>query len=157
MRHPHKKRPEPKADRKYGSIVVSKFINALMFDGKKSTAERVVYDAFDEIAKKDAGAKPLEVFEGAMRNVGPSMEVRSRRIGGANYAVPRPVQPNRRQALAFRWILEAARKKSGSPMAVRLANELIAANKEEGEAIAKRDNVHKMAEANKAFAHFAQN
>jgi small subunit ribosomal protein S7 len=157
MRHPIKKRPEPHADRKYGSVQVSKFINALMYDGKKSTAEAVVYDAFDEIAKKNEGVSPLEVFEGAIRNVGPSMEVRSRRIGGANYAVPRPVAANRRQALAFRWILEAARKKSGTAMSVRLANELIAANKNEGEAIAKRDNVHKMAEANKAFAHFAQN
>ncbi|NTV44651.1 MAG: 30S ribosomal protein S7 [Candidatus Yonathbacteria bacterium] len=157
MRHPHKKRPEPKADRKYGSVQVSKFINALMYGGKKSTAERVVYDAFKEIEAKNEGVKPLEVFEAAMRNVGPTMEVRSRRIGGANYAVPRPVPAERRQALAFRWILEAARKKKGSPMSTRLANELIAASKEEGEAIAKRDNVHKMAEANKAFAHFAQN
>jgi small subunit ribosomal protein S7 len=155
MRHPIKKRPEPNPDYRYNSVKVTKFINMLMLDGKKSVAERVVYDAFDSIKKRDENANPLEVFEAAIKNVGPSMEVRSRRVGGANYQVPRPVQPNRRLALTFRWILETARKKSGKPMAERLADELLAAAKGEGDAIAKRDNMHKMAEANKAFAHFA--
>jgi small subunit ribosomal protein S7 len=130
-------------------------INYVMKDGKKTVAERVVYDAFDEIKKLAKTEEPIVVFDTAMKNTGPIMEIRSRRVGGANYQVPREVRPQRRDALALTWILEAARGKKGKPMATKLAEELILASKNEGEAIKKRDNVHKMAEANKAFAHFA--
>lgn len=154
MRRPIKnKKPIPQ-DRVYGSEQVSKFINCVMWDGKKNTARTIVYGAFDAIKEKEKDANPLEVFESAIRNAGPQVEVRSRRVGGANYQVPREVRPERRQALAFRWIIDAARAKGGS-FAGNLADELIAASKGEGESIKKRDNVHKMAEANKAFAHFA--
>lgn len=137
----------------YQSTRLEKFINALMWDGKKSIARSVVYDALAVI--KEKGMEPLETFEEAIRNVGPLMEVRSRRVGGANYQVPREVRPERRQALAFRWLLDAARGKKGAPMAKRLADELIAAAKNEGSAIKKKDDTHRMAEANRAFAHFA--
>jgi small subunit ribosomal protein S7 len=130
-------------------------INYVMKEGKKSVAERVVYDAFEEIKKIAKTEEPIVVFDTAMKNTGPVMEIRSRRVGGANYQVPREVRPQRRDALALTWILEAARGKKGKPMATKLAEELILASKNEGEAIKKRDNVHKMAEANKAFAHFA--
>ena len=126
-----------------------------MLDGKKETARGVVYGALDIIKEKAATETPLEVFDAAIRNAGPTTEVRSRRIGGANYQVPREVRPERRQSLAFRWIKEAARGKKGVPMAASLADELILASKNEGSAIKKRDDTHKMAEANKAFAHFA--
>jgi small subunit ribosomal protein S7 len=122
--------------------------------GKKSVAERVVYDAFEEI-KKATNQDPLEVFEAALANVGPTMEVRSRRVGGANYQVPYEVRPERKHALAMRWILGAAKSKRGKPMHQHLAQELIAASKEEGEAIKKKETTHSMAQANKAFAHFA--
>lgn len=143
-----------KPDLVYGSEKVAKFINYIMERGKKNTAKKIVYDAFEEIkakTKKD----PLEVFEEALRNVGPSMEVRSRRVGGANYQIPREVRPERQTALAMRWIMQAAKSKSGSPMHKRLSGEIIEASKNEGEAVRKRENTHKMAEANKAFAHFA--
>jgi small subunit ribosomal protein S7 len=152
---PSKKRHTPPADRVYSSVQIGKFINYVMKDGKKSTARSVVYDALDVIKEKNKVENPLEVFETAIRNTAPQMEVRSRRVGGANYQVPREVRPERKQALAFRWILDAARSKKGKPMAEKLADELISAAKNEGEAIKKRDNTHKMAEANKAFAHFA--
>lgn len=152
---PAKKRHTPPADRLYTSAQVGKFINYVMKDGKKSTAIKVVYNAFDLVKEKSKVENPLEVFETAIRNISPNMEVRSRRVGGANYQVPREVRPERKQALAFRWILEAARGKKGKPMAEKLAEEIILASKNEGEAIKKRDNTHKMAEANKAFAHFA--
>lgn len=125
-----------------------------MWDGKKDTARKVVYGALDIIKEKGA-ADPIEVFDTALRNAGPTMEVRSRRIGGANYQVPREVRPERRQALAFRWILDAARSKKGQPMHIKLAEELILASKNEGAAVKKREDTHKMAESNKAFAHFA--
>jgi len=120
--------------------------------GKKDTARRVVYDAF-EVLKKDGD--PVALFEEALKNVEPLMEVRSRRVGGANYQVPREVRPERRLALALRWIVSAAKAKTGSPMSDRLAEQLLLASKGEGEAVTKRENTHKMAEANKAFAHFA--
>ncbi len=140
------------ADLQFGSEKISKFTNHLMLSGKKNTARGVLYDAMNII--KEAGTDPLETFETAIRNAGPTVEVRSRRVGGANYQVPREVRPERRQALAMKWIVEAARGKKGKPMANKLADEIILASKNEGEAIKKRENVHKMAEANKAFAHF---
>ena len=153
MRRPLKKKRTWRPDLKYGSETLTRFINAVMWDGKKDTARAVVYDALEKI-KKD-GADPLETFEGALRNVSPLMEVRSRRVGGANYQVPREVPQARRLALAFRWIIGSARAKKGKPMAEKLATELTLAAKNEGEAIKKKDEMHRMAEANKAFAHFA--
>ena len=140
---------------KYNSTRVEKFINSVMWDGKKSTARKVVYDSFDLIKEKAKVEDPLELFETALRNVSPQVEIRSRRVGGANYQVPREVRPERKQALAFRWILIAARARKGVPMHKRLAEELIAASKNEGSAVKKREDTHRMAEANKAFAHFA--
>jgi len=144
-----------KADPKHDSKLVSKFINCLMWDGKKSTAQRVFYDAMDIIGKnvKDAGA--LEVFEKAINNVKPLIEVRSKRIGGASYQVPMQVNARRQQSLAFRWIIQSARGKKGKPMCECLASELMDAYNEHGGAMTTRENVHRMAEANKAFAHFA--
>ncbi|MBI2409837.1 30S ribosomal protein S7 [Candidatus Kaiserbacteria bacterium] len=153
MRRPLKKKRTWRPDLKYGSETLTRFINAVMWDGKKDTARAVVYGAFD-ILKKD-GAEPMETFEAAIRNVSPLMEVRSRRVGGANYQVPREVPQQHRLALAFRWIIGAARSKKGKPMAEKLANEILLASKNEGEAIKKKDEMHRMAEANKAFAHFA--
>jgi len=155
MRRPVKNRNIVGPDLKYGSVRVEKFINSVMWDGKKSTARKVVYDALDIIKEKAKVENPLELFETAIRNVGPMMEIRSRRVGGANYQVPREVRPERKQALAFRWILLAARGTKGKPMAEKLATELMAAANNEGSAIKKRDDTHRMAEANKAFAHFA--
>lgn len=153
MRRPLKKKRTWRADLKYGSETLTRFINAVMWSGKKDTARAVVYDAFDKI--KEEGSDPLETFEAALRNVSPLMEVRSRRVGGANYQVPREVPQNRRMALAFRWLINAARNKKGKPMAEKLATELLLAAKNEGDAIKKKDEMHRMAEANKAFAHFA--
>ncbi len=144
-----------KPDIKYNSPKVGKFINNVMNSGKKETARRVVYKAFDVIKEKTGNSNPLEVFDLAIKNASPLVEVRSRRIGGANYQVPRDVRPERRNALAIRWILLAARSKKGQPMHIKLADELIAASKNEGTAVKKRDDTHKMAESNKAFAHFA--
>lgn len=155
MRRPVKKRNIPKPDARFQSQKLGQFINYVMKDGKKNTARKVVYGALEQIKEKAKVENPLEIFDTAIRNVGPAVEVRSRRVGGANYQVPREVRPERKTALAMRWILEAARSKSGTPMAVRLADELIAASKNEGEAMKKRENTHRMAEANKAFAHFA--
>src|SRR3990167_6684982 len=155
MRRPVKNRNIAGPDIKFGSVRVEKFINSVMWDGKKSTARNVVYDAFDIIKEKTKAENPVEVFETAIRNVGPAMEVRSRRVGGANYQVPREVRPERKNALAFRWILLAARNKKGKPMAQKLADELIAAAKGEGAAVKKREDTIRMAESNKAFAHFA--
>jgi small subunit ribosomal protein S7 len=140
---------------KYNSVRVEKFINSVMWDGKKSTARKVVYDALDIIKEKTKTENPVEIFETAIRNVGPAMEIRSRRVGGANYQVPREVRPERKMALAFRWILLAARSGKGKPMAQKLATELISASNNEGSAIKKKEDTHRMAEANKAFAHFA--
>ncbi len=153
MRRPLKHKRSWRPDLKYGSETLTRFVNAVMWDGKKDTARAVVYGALAEIEK--GGANPIETFEAALRNVSPLMEVRSRRVGGANYQVPREVPQNRRQALAFRWIINAARSKKGRPMAVKLSEELALAAKNEGEAIKKKDEMHRMADANKAFAHFA--
>jgi small subunit ribosomal protein S7 len=142
-------------DARFGSKLASKFINCLMIDGKKSVAERVFYSALDIIAEKISDAEAIQVFEQAVENVKPSIEVRSKRVGGATYQVPRPVPSKRQQSLSIRWILEACRGKKGRAMQDRLADELIAAYKREGAAMSKREQVHRMAEANKAFAHFA--
>jgi len=144
-----------KPDSKYNSKLVAKFINCLMLDGKKSVAERVFYDAMEIIANKVKDAPELEVFEKAINNVKPLLEVRSRRVGGASYQVPMQVNAKRQQSLAFRWIIQSARAKKGKPMSERLAAELIDAYNGHGGAMTTRENVHRMAEANKAFAHFA--
>jgi small subunit ribosomal protein S7 len=139
----------------YNSQKLEKFINYIMWSGKKETARKVMYAAFDVIKEKTGNPNPLEIFDLALRNAGPMTEVRSKRIGGANYQVPIEVRPERRLALAMRWIRDAARGGKGKPMHLKLADELIAASKNEGSAIKKKDDTHKMAEANKAFAHFA--
>jgi small subunit ribosomal protein S7 len=144
-----------KPDPKFNSELVQKFVNSMMIQGKKSTATRVFYDAMDVIAKKVKDTPPLDVFTAAIENVKPHIEVRSKRVGGATYQVPMQVNQRRRLSLAIRWMLEASRAKKGKPMAERLADELMAAFKKEGAAIQTRENVHRMAEANKAFAHFA--
>ncbi|MFH1315086.1 MAG: 30S ribosomal protein S7 [Candidatus Uhrbacteria bacterium] len=142
-------------DPKYSNVTVAKFINYVMLDGKKTTAQRVVYSCFDIIAEKTK-EDPIEIFESAIKNVGPALEVRSRRIGGANYQIPVPVRGERRMALSFRWILAAVRSKKGRPISEWLAEELIAAANNEGDAIKKKNDVQRMAEANRAFAHFAR-
>lgn len=144
-----------KPDPRYDSELVSKFVNCLMWDGKKSTAMRLFYDALDLIGKRMSDVEPIEVFTQAVENVKPSVEVRSKRVGGATYQVPMPVQRARQQSLAIRWIINAARGKRGRPMHQRLADEFMAAYRREGEAMTKRENTIKMAEANKAFSHFA--
>ena len=144
-----------KPDSKYNNKLVAKFINCLMLDGKKSTAQRVFYDAMDIISKKINDKEPLEVFEKAINNAKPMIEVRSKRVGGASYQVPMQVNSKRQQSLAFRWILASSRSKKGKPMCERLAAELIDAYNEQGGAMTTRENIHKMAEANKAYAHFA--
>ena len=142
-------------DPKFGSLLASKFINCLMLDGKKSVAQRVFYDAMDIVAEKITDAEPIEVFNRAIDNVKPAVEVRSKRVGGAAYQVPMQVNRNRQQSLGIRWVLQAVRDKKGRPTHQKLAEEIIAAYKREGAAVTKRDNVHRMADANKAFAHFA--
>ena len=154
MRRKIKNRNIVKPDLAYNSTKVEKFINYVMKDGKKNTARKIVYGAFDLIKEKTKNPNPLEVFDSAIKNASPLMEVRSRRIGGANYQVPREVRPERKMALAFRWIIGAALGKKGQPMAKKLADELIGAAKNEGIAIKKKEDTHRMAEANKAFAHF---
>jgi small subunit ribosomal protein S7 len=144
-------RPDPK----YGSILASKFTNCLMWDGKKSVAEGVFYGALDIIHEKITDVEPIEVFTQALENVKPNIEVRSKRVGGASYQVPMQVSRNRQQSLAIRWILGAVREKKGRPTREKLAAELLAAYNREGAAMTKRENVHRMADANKAFAHFA--
>ncbi len=139
----------------YNSEKLEKFINYIMWSGKKETARKVMYSAFDVIKEKTGNPNPLEVFDLALRNAGPLTEVRSKRIGGANYQVPREVRSERRLALAMRWIRDAARGGKGRPMHLKLADEIIAASNNEGSAIKKKEDTHKMAEANKAFAHFA--
>lgn len=140
-------------DPKFGSVDVSKFVNVLMADGKKSVAERIIYGAFDNISSK-GGKDPLEVFMQAVNNVKPVVEVKSRRVGGANYQVPVEVRPSRRMTLSMRWLKDAARKRSEKSMGQRLANELLEAAEGRGAAMKKRDEVHRMAEANKAFSHY---
>ena len=144
-----------KPDPKHNSILASKFINCLMNDGKKTTAERVFYDALDEIKRRVPDQESIDVFTQAIENVKPHIEVRSKRVGGASYQVPMQVSRSRQQSLAIRWILNAVRDKKGRATHMKLADELTAAFNKEGTAITKRENTHKMAEANKAFAHFA--
>ena len=144
-----------KPDSRYNSKLVSKFINCIMWGGKKSVAQKIFYDAMDICSKKIKEVPPLEIFEKAIENVKPFVEVRSKRVGGANYQVPMQVNRKRQQSLAFRWIIGACREASGRSMATRLADELMAAFKKEGKAIQTRENTHRMADANKAFAHFA--
>lgn len=144
-----------KPDPRYGSPLVSKFINCLMHDGKKSVSQRIFYSAMDIIQKRIPDEEPLEVFNQAVNNVKPGIEVRSKRVGGATYQVPTPVNFKRQQTLSIRWLLEAVRSKKGRPTHLSLADELAAAYKREGVAMTKRENVHRMADANKAFAHFA--
>ena len=140
-------------DAKFGNEVVSKFINCLMIQGKKSIAEKAIYQAFDEIERK-VKRDPLEVFLEAIENVKPSVEVRSRRVGGATYQVPTEVRADRRKALSIKWLIEAARKRKEKDIMGKLSGELIDALNKQGEAVKKRENTHKMAEANKAFAHY---
>ncbi|MCL4405671.1 MAG: 30S ribosomal protein S7 [Firmicutes bacterium] len=155
MRKKHNYKHNYKPEAVYGSIALARFINGVMRDGKKSVAEKVVRDALD-IIKKDTKNDPLAVFEKAIENVSPSVEVASKRVGGANYQIPREVRPERRFTLAVRWIIESARNKKGKSMAAKLAEELIAASNNDGAAIKKKLDVHRVAEANRAFAHFAR-
>lgn len=148
-------RTQLKPDPRHGSALAAKFVNCLMWDGKKSVAYEVFYDALELIQKKVADKEPIEVFHQAVENVKPHIEVRSKRVGGAAYQVPMQVNRNRQQSLAIRWILMAVREKKGRPTAQKLAEELIAASNREGTAMSRRENVHRMADANKAFAHFA--
>ena len=155
MRHPIKNKPVRRPDIKYQSEAISRFINTVMWDGKKDTATKVVYDAMEILKKGETEQDPIELFETAIRNVSPLMEVRSRRVGGANYQVPREVPQQRRVSLAYRWLINAARAKKGKPMAEKLAEEILLAVKNEGSAIKKKEDMHRMADSNKAFAHFA--
>jgi small subunit ribosomal protein S7 len=140
-------------DAKYGSLTLAKFINFMMFDGQKSTAEKIIYSTFDLIKKK-TNDDPLKIFNDAINNVRPNLEVRSRRVGGATYQVPVEVKTKRSQTLALRWILEASRKRKNKTMSDKLFYELIDASQRKGSAIKKREDTHKMAESNKAFAHY---
>ncbi|MGN6506108.1 MAG: 30S ribosomal protein S7 [Tepidisphaeraceae bacterium] len=144
-----------KPDARHNSKLVSKFINCLMWDGKKTVAQKIVYDAFDTIAKKNKDVQPLEVFETAINNIKPYVEVRSKRVGGANDQVPMQVNKRRQQSLAIRWLLAAIRAEGGRPTSDKLADELLAAFRKEGKAMTTREQTHRMADANKAFAHFA--
>jgi small subunit ribosomal protein S7 len=144
-----------KPDSRYNSKLVSKFINCLMWQGKKTVAQKVFYDAMDIVGKKMKDVPQLELFETAINNVKPYVEVRSKRVGGANYQVPMQVNKRRQQSLAFRWLIQSCREAGGRPMSARLADELMAAYKKEGKAMNTREQTHRMAEANKAFAHFA--
>jgi small subunit ribosomal protein S7 len=153
MRRRTVERREVLPDPKYDSRLVAKFINAVMLRGKKTTAEQIVYGAFDVIGKKLNEAEPLKVFNKAIENARPRLEVKARRVGGATYQIPIEVPASRSNALAIRWVRDFARKKKGKPMMTKLADELIAAYKGEGAAVKKRDDTHKMADSNKAFAH----
>lgn len=153
MRRRSAEKKEILADPKYNSRLVAKFINTIMLQGKKTVAENIVYSAFDILNQKTQENDPLKVFNKAIENVRPKVEVKSRRVGGATYQVPVEVPNNRANALAFRWIRDFAKKKKGRAMEVKLADELLAAYKGEGAAVKKRDDTHKMADANKAFAH----
>ena len=144
-----------KPDRKYDSVLVQRFINKVMKDGKKLKAERIVYDAFEEVEKRTK-QPALEVFEQAVENMAPQMEVKSKRVGGANYQVPYEVKGNRRTHLAFMWLVQVTRKKSGKPMSQRLADEIVNAYNETGDTFKKKEDAHRMAEANRAFAHLAR-
>jgi len=152
-RHAAEKR-EVQPDAKYGDIVLTKFMNCLMLDGKKSAAEAIVYGAMDKMAKKGGGQEPLALFHTALDNVKPALEVRSRRVGGATYQVPVEVRTERRQALAIRWLIDNARKRGETTMVDRLSGELLDAANNRGAAVKKREDTHRMAEANKAFSHY---
>jgi small subunit ribosomal protein S7 len=154
MRRKVKNRNMVKADRKYNSTDVSKFINYIMWGGNKSTATAIVYEAFEK-AEKELNQPGLDIFKKVLENVSPLMEVKAKRVGGANYQVPREVRPERKLQLALRWIIEASRAKKGKPMATKLAEELVLAYKNDGSAVKKKEETHRMADANKAFAHFA--
>ncbi|MBO6487899.1 MAG: 30S ribosomal protein S7 [Pelagibacteraceae bacterium] len=153
-----RKRRAPKrknySDPKYRSEVVSKFINSIMYDGKRSTAEKILYTALDKIKNKNKDKDPIEIFNSAVHNVRPNLEVRSRRVGGATYQVPVEVKSNRSQTLALRWILAASKKRKNKTMAEKIFFELVDASQKKGSAVKKKEDVHKMAESNKAFAHF---
>jgi len=155
MAHITASRSQLKPDPKYKSILASKFINCMMWDGKKTTAQGLLYDAMDELGKRLSGEEPIDIFNQAVENVKPQVEVRSKRVGGAAYQVPMQVNRARQQTLALRWLLMAVREKKGRPTALKLADELMAAYNREGAAMTRRENVHRMADANKAFAHFA--
>jgi small subunit ribosomal protein S7 len=148
-------RTQLKPDPRHGSVLAGKFINCLMWDGKKTVAQQVFYGALDELKKRVPDKEPIEVFHDAVENVKPQIEVRSKRVGGASYQVPMQVNRTRQQSLAMRWILLAVREKKGRPTHLKLADELYAAFNREGAAMTRRENTHRMAEANKAFAHFA--
>jgi len=154
MRRKFKPKTALEPDYRYGSVTVSKFINYIMSSGKKSVARSVVYDALESAGKKTK-KEPLAIFDEAIKNTSPALEVRSRRVGGANYQVPREVRPERQIALAMRWLIQAARSKKGKAMSEKLAEEFVLASKNEGAAVKKREDAHRMAEANRAFAHFA--
>ncbi len=147
---------ELKPDRKYQSILVQRLINKSMLDGKKLVAERAVYNALEQAAKKLNSEEPLEVFEKALKNVSPSFEVKSRRVGGANYQIPFPIQGHRQLHFAFSWLVQSSRSRKGMPYERRLAAEIVDAYNEAGAAYKKKEDTHKMAEANRAFAHFAR-
>lgn len=155
MRRKVKNRNVAGVDPRYDSLTLGKFINYVMWDGKKSTARTVVYDMLEVLKEKTGNENPIEVFDTAIKNVSPQVEVRSRRVGGANYQVPYEIRQDRRTFLAMNWLIGAARNKKGKPMHLKLSDEILAAMKGEGEAMKKRENTHKMAEANKAFAHMA--
>ena len=155
MRRKKNYKREHPVDPRHGSVTVNRFINYLMHDGKKNVADKVLSDSF-ALIKKKTGEEPLAVFDKALENTAPQVEVISRRVGGANYQVPHEVRMDRNFVLAARWIIGAARAKKGMPMSARLAEELMAAAKNEGDAIKKKQNTHRMAEANRAFAHFAR-
>ena len=154
VRRPRKNKRTIELDEKFNSVAITKLINYVMEGGKKTTAQKIVYGALDIVAKQTE-KEPMEIFDLAIRNVSPAVEVKSKRVGGANYQVPRDVRGERKLALAFRWILDAARSKKGKPMAEKLAEEIILASKNEGNAMKKKMDTHRMAEANKAFAHFS--
>jgi small subunit ribosomal protein S7 len=155
MRRPIKKKNKVSADRVYESEKLSRFINYVMLDGKRTIAEKVVYKTLETLKDKTKNSNGLEIFDLALKNASPSMEVRSRRVGGANYQVPVEVRSERRTQLAMRWIVQAARSRKGISMDEALSEELLAAYNNEGAAVKKKEDTHKMAEANKAFAHFA--
>lgn len=148
-------RSQLKGDPRYNSLLAAKFINCLMLDGKKTVAQKVFYDALEDLGKRNSEMEPIEIFEAAIENVKPYIEVRSKRVGGASYQVPMQVNRARQQSLAIRWVLGAIRDKKGRPTHLKLADELFAAFNKEGVAYTRRENTHRMADANKAFAHFA--
>ena len=153
MRKSHVTKRDVLADPIYNSKLVTKLINQIMIDGKKGTAQKILYDAFEQI-KTNTGKEPMEVFEQAMENIKPALEVKSRRVGGANYSVPVEIKGDRSQALALRWLVQYARLRGGHSMSENLANEIIDASNSTGAAVKKREDTHRMAEANKAFAHY---